>query len=768
MRSETIAPPDPDVLRQMFGAWDPCSEEETEDLFRVLAELVKCARFALLETENNDLFFTVRTEAFAQGTPLSFRPSDWFVHKWRDPSCAYSTILPDSSDEYCKRERPLGEFDPYEPNVEVLVFPFTVSERLFVLLATGSREEWPAHEARFKHRDIENFEALCNLVTPCLILGSSLQRKDIDLWRDCHRLCNAGEPTVLVSFLNGLLKERLRQVSASFQDVDVIVDALTFLAKHRIPRTEAGKDEEDYYVRLFGAFSSYLGRIGHKNSLGSVTEEPPLTPQKIIISFPFLLAYFLNVFACEIGPDGRVLASLSTKERLDLYERLARAIKFCFIVRRDKRDNERKELGSDSVFYFSDAPKDNYVGEKTDFPAVISYVVSEYAALVADLPRNLQLEHHLHQMAVTQALFYATKNHYRDHFIHVLDVCFFGLFLINQAFPGMTLPVEISVRNWLMASLFHDVGHVLEIYDLVKYEAKHLDCEEVTSFRKNIHETINDSIRLLNEKVKRQFDELEVFLPDSAYCGLNHGVVSAAHLAHLLARIHAGSGAETDPIIAHKDALCAVAMHDCADAPVSLSETGLAAVLKICDEIQDWERPRIEVLPFREQILAAVKYGISFAPDGASMLRTIELEAGGNRFTGPLRLPQTTRGIPKVSITLDYRDVQDNEFFIIYSWIQKSHKLQDLHLEQFMDLEITFISTARAPEGDMNRFKMARREQRIWDFEDWIKLVRPYHSYSVDDKVERLTVSIQALHNKRPLRVPPTESLARLVRAWVD
>ncbi len=92
-------------------------------------------------------------------------------------------------------------------------------------------------------------------------------------------------------------------------------------------------------------------------------------------------------------------------------------------------------------------------------------------------------------------------------------------------------------------------------------------------------------------------------------------------------------------------------------------------------------------------------------------------------------MPSTPYGrVPRLSITLDYRKVEDSDFFVIYSWLLKCHKFQGIVLKNALDIDITFLSKPRAKEGDMNRLKVARRKHRIWHFEDWMSLVTPEFS----------------------------------------
>jgi hypothetical protein len=752
-----------------FSRWDPMTAREPEErLFEWIAKPFGGGEVLVLGQDPSDpkKFSTewpVNGNAVGQSVTWSstartvkatgFLASDAFLATMRKVGYKQKAgaILLDSKFSVDLKWEEVGDFDPKKTDVGVLLYPFSMGGRDALLCIVGSRKSAPTYESLFKVEDRDRFALMGALVAPCFQAARILIDKDLASWRKFLREPYDMKRPALVCFLKGMLGRAmvdLSKLTLNSHPIDVMVDIMSYLVTNRIDADDRGEISQliGRFEKLLQAFDGFAG-----NLCSSLKE--------IRITWRFLLGFFLHCFIQEIQKNKLTLASLSEQELLELYCRLAKAVKF-YLLWASKKTTR-------NAVYFRNTSRRDYTEEATDYFVTIGYLASEYASLVDGVDRRLNIEGDLRKMAMTQALFYATKERYRDHFLHVLDVCLLGLFLVKAVFPEHSVfSCRVPLRNWFLASLCHDVGYIMELQDMRTTETAFLDFPEIKEFRDRVASEVESAETRFNERARERFHEAALQFPASLGAKMNHGVVSALHVLDLL-KNNLGKAPEDarDFVQGHADTLYAIAAHDFSDVSLDVSRYPLAVLLRLCDELQDWDRPRIDVLSFREQILAAVKYGGAFTPDGASMMRHVRIEATGNPFTGKLTWSSTpTSKVPRLCITLDYRTVDDPGFFIIYSWLLKSQKFQGIVLKNTMDIEITFLSKPRAEEGDMNRFKVARRKHRIWHFEEWMDLVDA--TDPDDNGDERLTVSVSKLNTAYPIRVNPGDYLKTLIQEW--
>ncbi len=675
-----------ELLRQIFSSWDPFTNPEPDKaLFDLIAKLFSADELIVLRQDPADPGKFTR-EWVVPGTPAGaiswtnstgshkttcFAPSEVFLGKMRKagPSQIGSVILVDSKHEIDLLWTEMGVFDPATTDVGLMIYPFSLGGRDALLLMMATRKGIPDHESLFKTADRERFTSIGNCVVPCLQAAGAIIESNLASWRKLLKDPHGITRSLLASFLEAIAKREMvgmRKVSFEKGPIDVIVDTMSYFVTNEIC-----KDEPSATADLIGRHEKLLHACDE--FMGDLCSGLP----EIFITWRFLLGFFLHCFIQHVEKNKNVLCGLSEQETLELYSRLAKAVKFYLLWSNHTRTK--------NTIYFRGDPRRDYTEEATDYFATIGYLASEYASLVDGVDRRLNIESDLRKMALTQALFYATKERYRDHFLHVLDVCLLGLFLMKAVFPEYSVfSSGVSLRNWLVASLFHDVGYIMELQDMRMTETEFLDFPEIKEFRESISAQVKQAELRFNDQARERFEEAGLRFPASSATKLNHGVVSALHVLDILQRNGDRTPEEASRLVkGHEDTLYAMASHDFSGETLDVFRYPLAVLLRLCDEIQDWDRPRIDVLSFREQILAAVRYGGAFAPDGASMMRHVRITAQGNPFLGKLTLPSTPYGrVPRLSIALDYRKVEDPGFFVIYSWLLKCHKFQGIVLQE--------------------------------------------------------------------------------------
>lgn len=508
-------------LRQEFSNWDPIKNPEApEALFKLLAEPFAADEFVVLRQDaahprefigewgvrgdaGRIISWTSR-KGLHKTTRLS--PSEAFLAKIRKagPAQKGSVILVDSKHQVDLKWTELGVIDPTQQDVGVMIYHFSMGRSDALLLVIASRKLVPDHESLFKTKDREVFASICDVVAPCFQAAGIVIDKDLVFWRKLLREPHVVKRSLLAAFSESVLKrEMVGTAKASFdkRPIDVIVDIMSYFVANEINGDEScpTSDLIARFEKLLGEFDELVGDLCSNLS-------------EIIITWRFLLGFFLHCFIQYLQKNKNASSGLSEQETLELYSRLAKAVKFYLLWSNNKRTR--------TTIYFRGDPRRDYTEEATDYLATIGYLASEYASLVDGVDRRLNIESDLRKMALTQALFYATKERYRDHFLHVLDVCLLGLFLMKAVFPENSIfSSGVPLRNWLLASLFHDVGYIMELQDMRMTETEFLDFPEIKEFRESISAQVKQAELRFNDQARERFEKaalrFPVFLPRS-------------------------------------------------------------------------------------------------------------------------------------------------------------------------------------------------------------------------------------------------------------
>lgn len=240
-----------------------------------------------------------------------------------------------------------------------------------------------------------------------------------------------------------------------------------------------------------------------------------------------------------------------------------------------------------------------------------------------------------------EPLLYGAVNNYRDHIIHVFRVFLLGHSLIKKTigFENMKPingPLEIDPVEkealWCIAALTHDLGYSLERIHVINKKAREmLEQFGTTSFQELGYGyfaqfgIISDFvIKFLSSKIvpspldktetsKNNTEETEnqfsthlqakyyqKFL--SALTDFDHGVISSVILMkslvyfkesdYLLDHVQPLDYKDARQFLIRREILRTIASHSCDDI-YYLDTQNFPFILKLCDEMQDWDRPRL-------------------------------------------------------------------------------------------------------------------------------------------------------------------------------
>ena len=711
------------MLDLIFRTWNPLGIKSTRSFFMDLSQEKGYKTIFLLE-KCNDGNFRVKEGFFytEEGFPEDFilGEASTILEKlmqYKNDAFVFDKIIK-KIDNVLRKKGVVGG----------MAYPIFIDEELYGILMVCTKDKTARkikQQSIYINKDQMDFSDICKIISSILEIEQTLRLKNIASWKKALDTCKE---------INPLLKIAEDCLKAG-KDFDLIIDILEKAVRENYDENKIIA----LYEKLISLFVKYLQ--------SSYKQEKELK-----ISSLFLLSYFLRCFFKDIIDKDRkevLLKNYCCDEQIELYRHFANAIKF-YLCNTD----------SQGVLYF------DYKGElKAEIDHVIffnavCYLISEYAYLIAGVNRHLNIEYHLQMFLSSQTVLYSLQSSYRDHIFHMIDICLFGLFLLRNGFSKILcntskLQEEDILKNWFVASLLHDVGYVLNIYNLIDEEVKYITSEAIDTLKNKIKIATTEGIGTFTSNVLEKLKGIYIEIEAGELNGLDHGVVSALHVLNILEKSS----------INYKEylpAISAILMHNLTMRPLDIEIEPIAVLLTICDELQDWERPKVETLPFKERVFAAIRYGGCLSFERSSIMDVIKISLDNeiNPYDDGVQL----LGDNKLEFVLDYREVsKERDFCIFYPWLLKSFKLQRLDLKELFDIHTIFLSEPKTKEGDLDQLKKNRRKKRIWYFEKWLDMIRDKYNISDDDKTEKVIISVKDLYECKPIQVNPEEYLTDLL-----
>lgn len=333
------------------------------------------------------------------------------------------------------------------------------------------------------------------------------------------------------------------------------------------------------------------------------------------------------------------------------------------------------------------------------------YLVDRYAIVELQVDGRLPIREFLRRAMAAEIRLHLNSSRYRDHLTHVLDVFLLGHLLLNCECTHATEVAETLagrlggeparralLENWAVAALLHDIGYQLPgakgAAGTTRDWADYFSLDGRTS--KFAFDAGSTATEFLG-KLKQVLDGRGIELPDPAWHERDHGLLSAFRLAqvllHAIEAEHPRSDAtvplmQTDLLQKYKAALLAVAHHNLFSYRADLSSQPLTCLLRLCDELQEWGRRRINV----ERMVKHLYLGIdsdegSALPSGTSLegLDTnleLSLEAGRPLLTR-IRLSNAK---PHFTFSMRFRNPATANVDVLATVLSKAYNLQGLDL----------------------------------------------------------------------------------------
>ncbi len=263
------------------------------------------------------------------------------------------------------------------------------------------------------------------------------------------------------------------------------------------------------------------------------------------------------------------------------------------------------------------------------------YLIDRYVHVELGVDERLRVREHLTSGFTAEVELHLTKRFYRDHLLHVIDVFLLGHLLLRTrvalidgeprellhellelerlhpplgvAPDDARLTPAVWLRDWAVAALLHDLG-----YQVMPTLSSEVDTKRLKHYFRLSGTPRQawlgaDSGQRWDSFVARLAEELRVadqgrdawLPPPEAFEFKDHGVLSALRLAQVL--VHAGSAeappGELDWTLLHgyRRALHASAHHNLFGVTVRLRNDPLACLLRLCDELQEWNRRRVNI-----------------------------------------------------------------------------------------------------------------------------------------------------------------------------
>ncbi|MBX7208773.1 MAG: hypothetical protein K1X78_10705 [Verrucomicrobiaceae bacterium] len=259
-----------------------------------------------------------------------------------------------------------------------------------------------------------------------------------------------------------------------------------------------------------------------------------------------------------------------------------------------------------------------------------------YAHQILGVPDRLDLGVHLRQTLRGETALHTLKQRYRDHFFHTIEVCLIGHWMLlshpDAATPATLADVLVAkctaakaeasaaasnrveeaarwhvpedarkfLANWWLAALTHDTAYGIDILGgtlrLLDYFKNH---DAIGHFTK----AVNASVKELSQQLCGVVPDIEGLKDDTGIAKGDHGLITAGHLDHSLAKIG------TKDQIDYRPAVRAIAFHNTRHPKVDALRDPVAALLILCDTVQNWGRSQLGFTRSPAEVLSRIVEG---------------------------------------------------------------------------------------------------------------------------------------------------------------
>ncbi len=350
------------------------------------------------------------------------------------------------------------------------------------------------------------------------------------------------------------------------------------------------------------------------------------------------------------------------------------------------------------------------------------WALEQYSHDILGIEPRLDISSHLLFAARNEPSLHVLRPYYRDHFFHVIEVCFLGHLLLETRINRTQTLVDLFrsrlgfksnrevLCEWYVAALFHDIGYSVEILHGVKESLKFLKrsnkLNELTQGIDKLFFELSESLSSVN---------FESFTKEDKP-GEDHGVVGAEHLRGLVEHISKSKPGIHDYAKAQR----AIAVHNHHKKVVNFESDPLGFLLILCDTIQQWNRPHLHYATAPSTLLSRLYHGPSI--DEKSHLTgplsgvAINIHRQEDKFF--------MDDFTTLKIDLFYTEDINKNSNIFNLWLASTSNLQRLKLDKLpFNIKIQFITPPFLYEGkviyQMQRLREAAIETHMNFLHDW-------------------------------------------------
>jgi hypothetical protein len=376
------------------------------------------------------------------------------------------------------------------------------------------------------------------------------------------------------------------------------------------------------------------------------------------------------------------------------------------------------------------------------------WMISEYGHRHLKIDPRLDISSHLLQAARAEPALHAMQAYYRDHFFHAIEVCFLGHLLLltkdqNGQYlwqhvaanlrnarhsgkwlkePGEKKPespntLEDVLRQWYLASLFHDVGYVIQVFSAA---TKMLEFYPHASEMKVFQEALKRSHKNLSDSIRKSEIASILELSEIQDLGEDHGVIAAIHLKSLIDKLSKDKYPGN-----YFPAIRAIGLHNERHAKVSFQKDPLGVLLILCDTIQEWNRPHLRFTTAPSMLLARLMGKEEELEDTTGPLDTVSLNVTRSEDSTPRpRFQIESGGDLKILLVYDEQIRKDSGVFNL--WVDSSCNLQRLCLDSLpFNIKIIlrtplFRLPGQEEQSQLDRLRDAATETHMHFLHDWL------------------------------------------------
>ncbi|MCP4345073.1 MAG: hypothetical protein GY795_06050 [Desulfobacterales bacterium] len=264
------------------------------------------------------------------------------------------------------------------------------------------------------------------------------------------------------------------------------------------------------------------------------------------------------------------------------------------------------------------------------------YLIDRFVHVELEVDERLNIREHLSRQIAVEVHQHLTRPHYRDHLLHVIDVFLLGHLLLNTRLcwiQGKETPlvehlVNLAsqrkkdeaqptlekewIQNWAVASLLHDIGYQLGHGKSISREPdvwrRYFELTGPVSpqwlqfqYDEKDAPGADGLFNFAGDLTKNICEQITECLPHNAKnFKSDHGVLSALRVSQILSHAYyqnqPGNEADTGkPSINYKHAIHAIAHHNLCHHKISFDSHPLSCLLRLCDELQEWDRHRVNI-----------------------------------------------------------------------------------------------------------------------------------------------------------------------------